>query len=279
MTDKPNTGEIADAEQAQRAREAESRAAGDFAPIGGSVADFLGPLSRAREAWQRRKLSVLESDCPDCQVDSAAARVCSFRGQEFCRHVAELGRRGRLRTLEANMRRGKVPEDLWKPIVRGDFEHRVATAAARRIVAEEGKLAILAGGAGAGKSFGLALTIAERGGWFQSASDLDPFGAAVNELLEHCGEVSLLGLDDVGAGRSISDTARARVEQLVCMRWDRGLPTVITTNLTRSNFWPLYGGPMGRIADRVNSDPVGWVTCLEDSKRHNPQPFNERSEK
>lgn len=267
MSDPVQIGESADAIQAQKEREATARPRGHLTP----VAELLGGLAEARAAWERRRASVLESDCPECEVDSARAKVCWFRGQECCKYASELQRRGRVKTLETNLRVAHAPEDLWGRILEGRFENRAAIAAARRIVADEGKLAIFAGGPGAGKTLGLALALAERGGWFQSASGLDPFGKETNELLEHCADVSLLGLDDAGAGRSISDVARARFEQLVCARWDRGLPTIVTTNLTRPQFWPLYGGPLGRVADRLSSDPVGWVSCLEDGRRKVPR--------
>ena len=263
-------------EQQKRAAEAQSRTPGEPVPI----SDLLAPLARAKEAWERRRLSVIESDCPECQVDSAAARVCAFRGQDFCAHTAELQRRGRVKVLEANLRRGRVPSEHWKPIMSGQITTSSAVAGARRIIAEEGKLAIFGGTAGSGKSFGLALVTAECGGFFQPAAGLDPFGKKIDELLEHCLEVPLLGLDDAGAGRSHSDQARARLEQLVCQRWDDGKRTVITTNLARSDFWPLYGGNQGRIADRLNGDPVGWVVCNEESRRTgNPKAFNERAER
>lgn len=248
--------------QAERASAAEGRQ--DSEPT--SVADLLAGLEKARAAWERKRATVIESDCPPCQVDSARARVCVFRGQEICKHAPELDRRGRAKTLEANLRHSKAPNRHWPAILSGNYEARAAVAAARRMVADEGKLAIFAGGPGAGKTFGLSVALAERGGWFQTAAGLDPFGKEVNELLDHCAEVSLLGLDDAGAGRSVSDVARARFEQLVCLRWDRGLPTIVTTNLLQSDFWPLYGGPLGRVADRLSQDPVGWVFCLEEPR-------------
>lgn len=232
-------------------------------------------VQAAMGGWNRKKLAVLESDCPNCTVDSPAAKSCSFRGQDFCAHAGELQRRGRVLTLTANMSKGKVPPPYWNRVARGDFVESAATAAARRIVAEEGKFAILAGIPGNGKTLGLALAIAERGGLFCPASALDPFGKDVNELVEACLEASLLCLDDAAAGMSASENSRKRIEQIACARWDAGLATMISSNQARATFWPLYGGPVGRVADRLNQDPIGWVNCLEESFRANPAPSME----
>jgi hypothetical protein len=255
----------ADAEQTARAESATARGTTD--PV--RVADLLEGVERMRAAWGRRKLAVLESECPECAIDTQAALSCSFRGQEgVCKYTAEIARRGRAKILGLNLARGKVPKDLWAPILGGTVDaSTAAVAAAKRIIAGEGQLAIISGGPGQGKSFGLALAIAERGGWFVHAASFDPFGKDVNELLQHCLEVPLLGLDDLAAGRSISDIARQRAEQILCSRWDAGLPTLATTNLQKEQFWPLYGGHLGRVADRLAADKVGWVRCLNDNRR------------
>lgn len=257
------TSEEADAQQQERAKDAGRRSASEPVP----VASLVGSIEAARAAWERRRLSVLESECPDCEVDSARARVCTFRGQDVCRFAAEIQHRGRVKTLEANLRHAHAPQAFWPAILAGDVGQTSAVGAARRIVAGEGRLAVFAGGPGQGKSFGAAVALAERGGWFQPASGLDPFGKEANELLAHCARVGLLVLDDAGAGRSNSDVAKQRLEQLVRERWDDDLPTIVTTNLTKETFWPLYGGPLGRIADRLGSDPVGWVRCVHEHQR------------
>jgi hypothetical protein len=262
------TGERADREQLQRAHDAGTR---DGGPA--MVGSMLAGLANARAAWERRRASVIESSCPNCAIDSAAAKVCTFRGHDFCRHLVELEARGRAKARHANLVKSKAllkPEDFGM-VVSGRYNVTAAVAAAKRIAAEEGRLAILAGNAGGGKSLGMAVALSERGGFFVAASDLDPFGKEVNELMAHCSTVGLLGIDDAGAGRSASDVARGRVEQLVCQRWDAGKATIVTTNSTRAEFWALYGGPLGRVADRLNSDPVGWVDCIEESYRTIPQ--------
>ena len=269
-----NTGQAADAEQAARAQATTHREPTEIAM--GGIADFI---KRAEAGWRRKKLAVQESDCPNCTVDAPAARACAFRGQDFCSHAPELRRRGRVVTLTANMSKGKVPPPYWKPISTGNFRESSATAAARRIIAEEGKLAILAGIPGNGKTFGLGLAIAEKGGLFCLASDLDPFGKETNDLVDACMEAPTLCLDDAAAGRSASDVARARIELILCARWDAGKSSMVSSNQARSTFWPLYGGALGRVADRLNQDPIGWVNCLEDSFRAHPPSANERGEK
>jgi hypothetical protein len=264
----------ADAGVESRAREAARRPPSDPAPL----ADLLGSVASARAAWERKRLAVIESDCPGCRFDAPRAMACAFRGHDFCAHVGAIAEAGARRAREANLRRSNAPAEYWRAIIAGRYDDSAAVAAARRIAAREGKLAIFAGGVGGGKSFGMSLALAERGGFFTGAGSLDPFGPDANELLEHCAVVPLLALDDAGAGRSISDVARQRTEQLICQRWDAGLATIVSTNLTRAAFWPLYGGALGRVADRLNADPVGWVSCLEISRR-NPSPFSERGER
>jgi hypothetical protein len=102
---------------------------------------------------------------------------------------------------------------------------------------------------------------------FLNASRLDGYGKDVDELEAKCRNIFALALDDVGMGKSSSGVAATRIEALLCERHDAGLYTFVTTNLPPSTFWPIYGGPEGRLADRVAGDPVGWVDCLEPSRR------------
>jgi hypothetical protein len=76
-----------------------------------------------------------------------------------------------------------------------------------------------------------------------------------------------LVLNDVGAGCSMTSVCVPRIEQLLCARWDAGLPTIVTSNLDDESFWRSFGGEDGRLADRLRADPVGWIDCLEDSLR------------
>src|SRR5205823_4389809 len=100
-----------------------------------------------------------------------------------------------------------------------------------------------------------------------NASRLDGYGPRVEKLEELCLTVGCLALDDVGMGKSSSGMAVSRIESIVCERANNQQYTYLTTNLAPDQFWPLFGGVDGRMADRVLSDPIGWVTCLEPSRR------------
>jgi hypothetical protein len=261
-------GLAADLDQEQRAREARGHPAADFEPVGENLEDTMASVARAKEAFDRKKLRVLEQDCARCDnPDSTLARHCGFRGEQECGHATEFQARGRRKTLETNLRTGKVPEAHWRAILAGDIDGLPAVAAVRRVLAGEVNLVILGGTPDSGKSFAAALAVAERGGYFMDASVLDQFPNKIDNLLKHCREIPLLAIDDVGSGRSTSQVAAPQLEGLVRERFDRERPTILTTNLTREQFWPFYGGDCGRMANRAGS--AGWVRCLEKARRRN----------
>ena len=268
-------GLAADQEQRQAAIDAAERDAGNPKP----VYTLIGSIFAQAEAWKAKRLTVIAEQCPKCdEPDGAIARPCKFREDQACRHREIFKNWEKYERTKHNLLAGKVPLDLHAKILRRQYDGRTAVVAARRIYAKEGKLAILAGSVGAGKSMGLALGVSARGGLFVKAFDLDPFGRDVDDLIKACEETTLLALDDVGAGRSASDVARARIEQIVCARFDAGMQTMLSTNKTQQNFYPLYGGVHGRIHDRCKGDKIGWVTCLEKSSR-GQVPHNEKAEK
>jgi DNA replication protein DnaC len=225
----------------------------------GDVGNLPAELLLARAAWERRKLAVLEHDCPSCgDPDDVRFQHCTFRGSEVCRHLGVLQQRSDRTSLEAHMRAGNVPAEFW-PVILNRKVNKAgsAIAAVRRLLAGEGRSIILSGTPGSGKSLGAALAIAEQGGVFARAAELDALNAEGAKLVEHLQATQLLVLDDAGAGRSTSDVAAPRVEEILCARWDGRRPTIVTTNLSQAKFWPAFGGEHGRLADRVRSDPVG----------------------
>lgn len=269
-------GLAADQEQHQAAADAAERDASKPKP----VYSLIGSIFAQAEAWKAMRLTVLAEQCPKCaEPDGEIARPCKFRDDQACRHREIFKHWAKYEYRKRNLLAGKVPHDFHSKILRNEYDGRTSVVAARRIYKKEGKLAILAGPVGSGKTLGIGLAIAARGGLFVKAFDLDPFGRDADDLINACLETPLLGLDDVGAGRSASDVARARVEQIVCARYDAGMQSMLSTNKTEANFYPLYGGLNGRIHDRCKEDKIGWVTCLEKSSRGAVVAHNEKAEK
>jgi hypothetical protein len=263
-----NTGARSDAEAQAKAIAARGRPAGEPEPIGDSIAEVMGAVARAKDAHDRKKLSVLQANCPKCELpDCETARFCNFRGEKECKHTDALKVRGKIKTRETNLRNGKVPSKHWEPILSNDIDELTPVAAVYRALAGEMDLVILAGGPDSGKSFAAALAIAERGGFWVNAEVFDQFPSEIKPLLHHCREAPLLVVDDVGAGRSTSQVAAPQIEGLIRERFDRELITIQTTNLTKAEFWPFYGGECGRMANRLG--PNGWVRCLDTARRRN----------
>lgn len=261
-------GLSADLEQDERRRESKSRPAGEPEPISGPVEDALVALARAKDAYDRKRLRVIDQDCPTCKdPDAPLARFCSFRGEQVCHHTEELALRGKRKTLEANLRSAKVPEAHWSAILRNDIDALAPVAAVRRALAGEKNLIVLAGTPDSGKSFAAAMAVAARGGFWVNAETFDQYANKIDTLLNHCREVPLLAIDDVGAGRSTSEVAAPQIEGLVRERFDRDRLTILTTNLSEAKFWPFYGGPVGRMANRVGEN--GWIHCLDKARRRN----------
>ena len=166
-----------------------------------------------------------------------------------------------------------------------------ALEACERPYREASRVTIFGGLPGTGKSLAAAITLDgsisltdEDGKWaptsnpedvasdehqalFLNASRLDGYGADVDELERRALRIAWLALDDVGMGKSASSIAATRIENLLCERHDAERPTIITTNLAPTPFWQILGGIGGRLHDRASSDPVGWIDCLEPSRR------------
>jgi DNA replication protein DnaC len=254
-------GHQQDAEQQQKATEAARREPTSF-----DLSALPAWVESAQGAWIKRRA---ELNCTPCVLDSDGARRCSFRGQEeICKHAATMRAQDRRRELEAAMSGGLVPLPYREKILAGKFEDRRAIAAVRQFVGRRSRFMILAGGNGAGKTLALCLAVAYRKGLFVPAWEFDPYGKEADELVATCMEVSVLAIDDAGAGRSTSKVCQARIEQVLCGRYDAGKDTIVSTNLVKKSFGPLYGG--NRLLDRLNADPLGWIPCLEESLRATP---------
>ena len=49
--------------------------------VDATLPPVMESIAAARGAWERRKLTVIERDCPTCTIDSMGALTCGFRGQ------------------------------------------------------------------------------------------------------------------------------------------------------------------------------------------------------
>lgn len=232
--------------------------------------------ARARAAYKRKKLVVIPSQCGTCPLDSTRMKLCLFAGDDDCKHTATLGTRARMKDKLARLRAGKVPNKFWPEIEKIDSCE--ALVAVRRVLAGEASIAVLLGSTGVGKSLCGALAVAERGGIFAAASGLAGSEERVDPILQPILEASLVVLDDVGRARSATPAAIERTEDVLCTRFDRKLPTIVTANLLPwkqaesdpPGFWDLFGGAHGRIADRLGG--VNLVTlCSEASRRRAPE--------
>jgi DNA replication protein DnaC len=227
-------------------------------------------IEQMRAAWEARRLKVHDEDCPRCDTPACAiAKACKFAGaSDFCKHSAALVLVEVRRAREANLRAAGVPLEFWPKVLNGGVDRaRIAVGAVRRIVKGEGRLVVLAGTPGSGKTLAATLALAHVGGRFARAAELDQLTAEGATRMEELLHARFLVLDDAGAGRSVSEVAAPRVEELLAARWDRKRPSVVTTNCSRTVFWKHYGGEKGRIADRLRSDAIGWVPCTEESAR------------
>lgn len=246
------------------------------------TSEIMRLARQAQETAQTRRTLILAESCPRCLVDSPQAATCSLRASEECKHKPALDHRARLNARRQNLSRSEVPGKFHEALA-GDrispgYE---AVAWVRRLLAGDGILLVLSGTPGNGKSFAAGLAVAERGGWFLACGRLDGYRGSENTV-ERARTTRLLALDDVGRGSGGSKLALGRVEELLCARYDNNQPTVVTFNPTdsapdRTGFLGLFGGPEGRVADRLLADPLGWRDCLEVSRRRgrNPTHFAE----
>jgi hypothetical protein len=253
------------------------------------MADVLmAQVRAAHDAAKARRLRIVAQDCPGCTLPMRP--TCFIRGTEDCKLTPQLEDQAKVRNRADNLLRCDIPRKHWAPLTGAIEPGYNSVAQVRRLLAGEGKLLVLAGTPGNGKSLAAALAVAERGGWFCIAARLDGFMGgkdSVDGRMERARATRLLALDDVGRGSGGTKIALQRIEELICARWDNEQPTIVTFNFSieatnREGFAALFGGAEGRVLDRLTdkSEPIGWQECLEDSRRRAAgEDFNERGEK
>ena len=239
--------------------------------------------------------STRRNDCPRCpNAKSEVALACSsrldpdtethgFEDGPMCKHVEEKARRDaeeeviRARTLR--MQRAGVPDPemikcfakvkvmtqpsrSWFGVDQSQREgsERVVEAANRYIFDQQLKHLLLIGSTGTGKSTAAAWIIAstlDNAHWLpaRTVDDLERW-RPVSSLVY---SVPLLVIDDLGTERqSESGWGVETLSSLWVDRIDRGLRTVVTTNLGIAALSARYGE---RLRSRLNRADVGPVAA------------------
>ena len=166
------------------------------------------------------------------------------------------------RTLEDLEIYPRIPRKLAVRVLAGVRETE-AIAIMRRMLAGEGRLVVLFGPAGSGKSIAAAWACAaSHGAAYFHAGD---FSELRDQGLERGQEgwfqkrvqtFPLIVIDDWGTEHNgPARYAAGRIEKAIIERDANDLATVLTTNMLPSDARERYGE---RIASRVNGDGLGW---------------------
>lgn len=164
--------------------------------------------------------------------------------------------------LREKMRRRGVPDRLAAIVLAGKLRQTQAVEAARKVATGIGRVVVLSGKAGCGKSVALALALSLRPGvWIHGPTLAIPprrdDDDDADARMRGCG---LLVVDDVGAEHSPSGYAVSRLTDAVVARDGMGRPTLISTNLGAAQFVERYGE---RLSSRLNGDALGFVRLTD----------------
>lgn len=206
------------------------------------------------------------------QMAEAAAQVVAEERRAAERRAAE-----RRRAQVVCLRRAGVPERHELVLVAGGFDPaRKLSADADAWYRSDRRLLGLGGAVGIGKSLTAAwlLARAPRRAWrnpngtdsawpshlhprwvrASALARLDTYRAPELVALEAC---CFLVIDEVGGGDVGAPASFAeRLDMLVSGRYDAGLDTVLTSNLTEKEFRDLFGE---RLYSRMSGDAGVWV--------------------
>jgi len=250
----------------------------DFESVGHTVGVVMDSVKAARDAYAKARLRVIPVLCGDCGVDSPQMRSCHFSADPECKHKPLLDRRVHAKSQLARCRAAKVPAKYHDEVL--SIDPCAALHAVRGVLSGAAQAAVLLGNPGSGKTLCAAYALAERGGLFCPASSLDVLSAETANLIERLCAEPMAVLDDVGRGRSATILALDRTEDILCRRFDAGLPTIVTANVTRPEFWGLHAVGGGRVLDRIGEKSI--TLCREASRRQpeiDHRPYNERGER
>lgn len=177
--------------------------------------------------------------------------------------------------IEFMQRHGTHPEFVLSAKERGLLDTKAVQAVESYLleVCEFGRLLILAGPPGRGKSFAgdyarcataLWNSYYQPRGIFITAQDLYRLSINDEYQFERMTETSdLFIMDEVGAEhKSKSEFFKSLMDRIFNERWANRKPTIITTNYNETDFDTEYG-------DRVASRRKGWGWWIEiDGKKH-----------
>ena len=180
--------------------------------------------------------------------------------EEIAEHDAEIERRERQQAAQEKIERYQksgVPERYFKESldtyqITNEMQTTAAKAATNFLHAVkcgEFKSLVLIGNAGTGKTHLACGIIREVGGKYRTAPDIveemrraKSFTAAETEaeIIDYYGRVRLLVIDEIGRGISATDE-KYMIYQLVNARYNKRKPTVLISNLGKSDFLQYIG--------------------------------------
>ena len=180
--------------------------------------------------------------------------------EEIAEHDAEIERRERQQAAQEKIERYQksgVPERYFKESldtyqITNEMQTTAAKAATNFLHAVkcgEFKSLVMIGNAGTGKTHLACAIIREVGGKYRTAPDIveemrraKSFTAAETEaeIIDYYGRVKLLVIDEIGRGISSTDE-KYMIYQLVNARYNTRKPTVLISNLGKSDFLQYIG--------------------------------------
>lgn len=203
--------------------------------------------------------------------------------EEIAEHDAEIERRERQQAAQEKIERYQksgVPERYFKEsldtyTINNDMQATAAKAATNFLHAVkcgEFKSLVMIGSAGTGKTHLACAIIREAGGKYRTAPEIveemrraKSFTAndTEAEIIDYYSRVSLLVIDEIGRGISATDE-KYMIYQLVNARYNTRKPTVLISNLGKSDFLQYIGVAA---ADRLVESAEVWELNGESYRR------------
>lgn len=175
----------------------------------------------------------------------------------------------RERISEWMLRNTQVPEFRESIKQSGIIETKAIKAVEMYLpqVCQEGRLLILAGPPGRGKSFAAEYAQACTALWSshwqvfgQSITAQELYRLSINDEYQYERLINmreLLGLEEIGAEhKSKSEFFKSLIDRIFDIRWSQRKPTIVTTNYSEGDFDSEYG-------ERVASRRKGWGWWIE----------------
>ena len=198
------------------------------------------------------------------EINSYISQICghlrNMTQEEMAAHDAEIERQERQQAEREKLERYEksgVPERYFKESldtykINNEMQATAAKAATNFLHAAkcgEFKSLVMLGNAGTGKTHLSCAILRELGGVYRIAPDIleemrraKSFTAAETEaeIIDYYGRVKLLVIDEIGRGISATDEKYV-IYQLVNARYNTRKPTVLISNLGKSDFLQYIG--------------------------------------